>query len=1115
MNADINKSQYTIISCNWAFSVLLLLFIPFQIGVGQVALVDGMHDNIHRSEPNNIDLRQALVSVDMDEVPLDQAIRHLGRKAGVTFNYNSKILPSSKLISYRSGPVSLDAVLKDILPYGIEYITVRNIVILQEKDVIEDISSILQETITGIVTDVETGEAIPGVNVVILGSTTGVATDSSGEFELSVNSLQGTLMVSFIGYRSLEVPINGRSNIPIELEQEVFGLDEVIAIGYGTVEKSDLTGSVGSISSEDIGAIHTTNVMESLKGRTAGVQVIQNSGEPGGSISIRIRGTNSIQGNNEPLYVVDGFPLTGSNPTVFNNLDIESIEVLKDASATSIYGSRGANGVIVITTKSGTPGQTNVDIESSIGIQSIRSKIDMMNAKEYAEFYNIVGMNDGWGNAFTQEEINNFSTGFDWQDYIFRDAPIQNHHINVSSGTESTRFTISGGLLDERGIIENSGYSRYSLLSNISHNISDDARIGTNLNLVKNTKDNQSSSGGGRGTSLFSGALYSFPTITPYNEDGTIRDLRQVYHWSPEIRNPMLFINETKSKNTANIVLANAHFEYDISSSLSLRVMGGIQNDNSSHDFYRTNNYHGAAAQATKSSSESINVLNENTVSYEQNFGRHSISSVFGFTTQRFSYSSLNASGTGFQTDIQESYDLGASSNPGVPGSSYSENTILSGLGRINYNFDDRYLLTVAYRADGSSIFSEGSKWGYFPSGALAWRISNETFMNQSQVISDLKLRMSWGITGSQAIGAYATLNRLFSGQTVFGGNYHPTYAPGTTLPGSLKWETTQQTNIGLDISVLDDRFSITADYYYKNTTDLLNPVPMSPSVGFRQTIDNVGVITNRGLDIGLNANIISSSRLMWSVDANISFNRNNVKELYDNQDILGSRYNVTLANDYINILKEGQPLGIFYGYVQDGYDDDGFLKYADLNDDGVINSDDKTIIGDPNPNFIYGFNSTLSYSNFELGIFLQGVQGADIFNLSGLNNTLDVDFGGNMPREVYYDRWTVDNQDAKYPNPSFQNQVLFSTRQVEDGSYLRFRNIQLAYNLPVNMLGLSNISNMQIYFSGVNLITFTKYSRWDPEVNSYGGSSSINIGIDHHSYPVNKSVNFGIKLSI
>lgn len=966
--------------------------------------------------------------------------------------------------------------------------------------------------VSGLVLD-DQGEPLPGVSILIKGTQQGTITDSEGRFSIQIPDENAVLVFSFVGFITQEVLVGSRTNLEIKLMVDEKDLEELVVVGYGTQKKSDLTGSISSVSSEEIRAFPATNVLQALAGRAAGVHITQNTGEPGGSMSVRIRGTNSIQGSNEPLYVVDGFPISGSNPTILNNLDIESIEILKDASATAIYGSRGANGVVLITTRSGNAGYSSVSLESNLAFQSIRRKMDMMNAREYAEFYNIVAKNDGWGTAFSDSEISALGEGFDWQDFVFRDnAPLHNHNLTFRGGNSTTQYSLSGSVYNEEGIIENSGYDRYSFRSNISHKVSDKLKVNGSVVLANIKRENQSSSGGGRGTSLIAGALYAFPTVTPQNDDGSWRNLKTLYHWSPEINNPALMIYETSSIARSNKVLANVSLEYSPIKDLTLKIMGGIENSDDRSDSYRTNNFIGSSANASVSTSQFRSLLNENTLNYTKSVGKHRLSGLVGFTYQDFLSTSLSASGTDFLSDVTETYDLAAASVPGIPGSGYSLSVVVSGLGRINYNFDDRYLATVNFRADGSSKYSPGNKWGYFPSGSVAWRLSNEAFLSDVDLITDLKIRAGWGQTGSQAIGAYATLNRLSSGKTVLGKQYHTYFAPGTNLPGDLKWETTEQTNIGIDLAVWNNRLRITADYYDKKTKDVLNSVPLPPSGGFRTTIDNIGVITNKGLEIELGTDLFKGE-FSWTLDGNIAFNKSRVEKLYKGQDILGSFINVTLINDHFNILREGEEFGVFYGYLEDGYDESGRLgKYKDINGDGVVNVQDKVIIGNPNPDFIYGLNSSISFKNFEFTLFLQGTYGNDIFNLAGLNNTLDVGFGGNMPREVLYDHWTPENPNAKYPIPSRTNQVRASDRFIEDGSFLRFRNIQLGYNFPLSKWGIAGIKNLYVYMGGKNLITLTKYSRWDPEVNSLGGASSINLGIDYHTYPINKSINFGIR---
>ncbi len=1060
-----------------------------------------------------------LINLRADNEPLKEILKLIEDQSNNRFLYNSKNINVEQKKSIDCQVESIEDVL-DMLFKGtdIKYRSFEKTYVLfsEERDgPIHErglpASSQQQRSISGKVSDAS-GLPLPGVTVVVKGTTQGTITDHGGNYTLSNVADGATILFSFVGMRAQEVAVGGKTTIDIVMEEEAIGIEEVVAVGYGTMKKSDLTGSVASVQNKSVNAFPTTNVLQALSGRAAGVQVLQGTGEPGGSISVRIRGTNSIKGSNEPLYVIDGFPTSGSNPTILNNLDIESVEILKDASATAIYGSRGANGVVLITTKSGNAGKTNVHFESNFGIQSLRKKMDMMNAREYLEFYNMAWENAGLAPLFTQEEINSAGEGFDWQDFVFQKALIQNHSVSVNGGNKKTQFSISGSIFNEDGIIVNSGYKRYSVRTNVAHNISDKFKISSNITLSKLYKQNQSSSGGGRGTSLIASALNCFPTVTPWNEDGTWRNTKLVYNHAPEIPNPALELYEKKSEDRSNKVLASASFEYKPIPDLTIRIMGGIENSDDRSDYYRTNNYIGASAYASVSTSQFTSLLNENTISYSKTVGKHNFSGLVGFTYQNFLSTSLSGSGTGFLSDVQESYDLSAASVPGIPDSGYSLSVILSGLGRINYNYDDRYLATINFRTDGSSKYSEGSKWGYFPSGSVAWRLSNEDFLSDAEFLSDLKLRAGWGRTGSQAIGAYATLNNLSAGKTVLGGQYHTSFAPGTNLPGDLKWETTEQTNLGVDAGFFNNRLYLTADYYMKKTRDLLNTVQLPLSGGFLTTIDNVGEISNKGIELAVNANILSGS-VKWVVDANISFNRSRVDKLYKGEDILGSSINVTVINDYFNIIREGEPFAVFYGYLDDGYDENGLIgNYVDLYEDGVINDMDKTIIGDPNPDFIYGLNSTLSFKNFDFTVFIQGSKGNDIFNLAGVNSTLDVHFGGNMPKEVLYDHWSPENPNAKYPIPSRYNSIQVSDRFIEDGSYLRFRNIQLAYNIPCFKWGISTIKNVQVYIGGKNLITLTKYSRWDPEVNSMGGSNSMNQGIDYNTFPVNKSVNFGIR---
>jgi TonB-linked SusC/RagA family outer membrane protein len=975
----------------------------------------------------------------------------------------------------------------------------------------QEVTKEAPNTVTGTVSD-PNGEPLLGVNILVEGTGTGTITNEDGYYSIAVAKGMN-LVFSFLGFESQTITIQDQSTLDVVLKEEVSALDEVVVIGYGTQRRSDLTGSVAQVGSREINEFPATNVLQSLSGRAAGVQVTPTTGAPGAGLNVRIRGTNSIQGSNEPLYVVDGFPIFGNNPTILNNTDIESIEVLKDASATAIYGSRGANGVVLISTRQGVAGETRVDLDLSYGQQELRKKLDLMNAEEYARFYNLQAANDNVAEYFSQEEINRMGQGFDWQGFVFQEAPMQTSTVNVNGGNENTQFSISGSYFGQEGIIKGSDYNRYSLRSHVNHQISDKFEVSLSSTFSHLKTARRDSDGGARGNSLIGAAISAAPSLTPYNADGSYRVLANSYPFvAPDIINPINFINEQSNVIRANVFLANAAVLYHPIPDLTIKISGGVENRDDRTDSYTSRKFINSNGGASVSTSQFRSLLNENTISYNKTFAhKHELTAVAGVTLQNFRTTFLAGSGVGFLSDLIESYDLGAAENPGIPGSGFNESVLLSYLGRINYSFNSKYLFTVSFRADGSSKYSEGNKWGYFPSGAVAWRLSEENFLKESKLISDLKIRGSWGRTGSQAIDAYATLNQLGSGKTVFGTELYTTFAPGTRLPGDLKWETTEQTDIGLDLGLWENRILLTADYYIKNTRDLLNTVTLPSTLGFTTTIQNVGKVQNKGIELGLDANVLDRD-FKWDLVGNISFNRNKVIALSNGEDIPGAFVDVIVLRDNLNILREGRPIGQFWGYLEDGYDETGRIRYQDLNNDGTISAEDKTYIGNPNPKYMYGLNSIMSYKNFDLTLFFQGMYGNDIFNLSAISSTMDYSSGVNMPKEVLEDHWSPGNANAKYPIISRNTSIMVSDRFVEDGSYLRLKNIQLAYNFPLQNLGIDWMYQLQIYVSGQNLWTSTNYSWWDPEVNSRGGANSTAQGIDHYSYPTAKTYTVGIR---
>ena len=1063
-------------------------------------------------------IQEVKISMNLQEKSLAQFFKQVESKTDFKFTYTDNLIDLKQAVTVGENDKSLYDVLVAVsMQTNLRFVQVNENIhvklVTGNKGNSVEVMELQEVTVSGKVID-EGGEPLPGATITVSGTTTGTVTDIEGNYSITVQ--EGSVLVfSFIGYEPIRVPVDNRSQIDVTLMEDVSSLDEVVVIGYGTVQKSDLTGSVAVVKGEDINSFPSNNVIQALSGRATGVQVLQNNGSPGGNVSVRIRGTNSVQGSNEPLYVVDGFPLSGNPTQLLNNGDIESMQILKDASATAIYGSRGANGVVIITTKRGKSGATKVDVETSYSIQTITKKLDLMNAYEYATLYNEGAVNDGVSPRFTDAQIQSFGKeGTDWQDLIFRKAPMSNTSVNISGGNEKTQFSLSGSVFKQDGIIIGSDYNRYSMRTNLNHDISSKLSVSLSSTLTNIQSNRMNSGGGSRGTELISGILSSPPILKPYTDDGTYTVLGvSPYPFIATVMvNPLNYIYEQTNVLKSNTILTNVAVSYKPVKDLTIKIAGGIENLDERIDRFTTTKFLNSRGIANVRTTQFKSLLSENTVSYNKSFGKHRIDALAGLTYQNFIQTSLEGSGSGFINDISQTYELQAANTLGIPLSSYVQSTLISYLGRLNYSYNDKYLATVSSRYDGASKYSEGNKWGYFPSAALAWKVSEEDFFKNISGISDLKLRAGWGFTGSQAIDAYATLNQLNSSKTVFNDALYTAYAPGTRLPGDLKWETTESMDIGVDIGLLENRLTLTVDYYNKITRDLLNLVQLPSSMGFLTTIQNVGKIQNRGFEIGVDAYILNGD-FTWDVNANISFNKNEVLKLYNGQDILGGRVGVTAVNDNVNILREGRPIGQFYGYVEDGYTVEGKIKYRDLNKDGAITNADKTYIGDPNPDFIYGLNSSMTYKNFSFTFFIQGVQGNDIYNVSSINSTLDYGLGLNMPRDVYLNHWTPTNAtNAKYPKFAEKSVTLASDRFVENGSFMRLKNIQLAYNVDVKKLGVSLIRNIQLYVSGQNLLTVTKYSWWDPEVNSRGGSNSMDQGFDVTSYPNYKSVTLGIR---
>lgn len=1017
--------------------------------------------------------------------------------------------------------------------------------------------------ITGTVTS-DAGTPVEGAAVSAAGR--GTVTGADGSFTLAeVPVGTHTLRASRIGYdeatRSVTVAAGQTARADLELEAQAVALEGVVAIGYGTQQRRDLTGAVASVSGEAITKQPIASIQEGLQGRVPGVNVVQNSSAPGGGISMRIRGVTSILNGSEPLYVIDGFPVSGqtqfsTNPgrgtsnegsdfTVSQNplaalslSEIESIEVLKDASAAAIYGVRGANGVVLITTKRGRSGAPRVSYSGYAGMQTTAKKIDMMNAAEYQEIYNVQETNAGFPPIFTEPP--QFNT--DWQDLIFREAPVQDHHVSVSGSTDAVGYLLSAGFFDQEGIVRGSDFARYSLRANLDINPSEKFTFGNSLTVSRAIINGANTEGESTtGTTLV--ALRMSPIMPVYQPDGTYSHHQLLGALGlPDAQgtdNPIAQINEFSDENVLTRVLGTVFGEYSLTDELSLRVSLGADLETQDRHVFFSSRYDAeddlSAATVSQVSRQSL--LNENSLNYDRTFGSHDISVLSGFTvqTEEEEYRGINS--RGFATDVTGPYALGSGSVTPSVGSAFADYNILSFLGRVNYGYNDTYLLTVTGRRDGSSKFAEGNKWAFFPSVAGAWRISNEPFMQGlSGYVGSLKLRAGYGVVGNQELPAYQSLALLQSDNYNFGdGTIVNGFAPFRVAVPNLTWETTAQTNFGLDLSVLDNRLNLSGDYYIKKTKDLLLLVFLPETSGILEpSVQNLGQMENVGWELAADGFLVTTPDFSWNLGLNLSSNRNEITSLGDENiygDLSFVSNRTTFSGSTVrSYVQTGEPIGVFWGYKTDGlYRNQaeadagqtiqagvvpGMVRFVDVNNDGVLNDDDRTVLGSPFPDLIYGMSNRLSYKALELSLFLQGQQGGLVYNMmrrfsSGINR------GQNVLRERL-DYWTPENPDAKWPTPNAAPPRTAGTTDLgdsdwylEDASYLRLRDVTLTYDLPDRLFAGTGGS---VFLKAHNLFTLTDYTGYNPDTNGRAGMTAA-YGYDVSSYPLARTYTLGVTL--
>ncbi|MDB5121621.1 MAG: TonB-dependent receptor [Sphingobacteriales bacterium] len=997
-----------------------------------------------------------------------------------------------------------------------------------------------QTSVTGKVSDTG-GQPLIGVSIAVKNANNATTTDVNGKYSLTVNTSNPVLIFKYLGYAPQEISLNGRTSLNVTLESANKALEEVVVIGYGNVRKSDVTGAVASIKADDLTKGSNINLQQALQGRTPGVQIYQKSGEPGAAMSVQIRGITSITGNNAPLYVIDGMPVndgvaigsasTGgatSNPNnrsplnALNPSDIASIEILKDASATAIYGSRGANGVVLITTKKGKTGKIAVNYNATYGQQDIANTQSFMTGEEYTSAIN--GMiADGNLNTTSYIPVTGTNYNTDWQKLLLKNAAIQSHDISFSGGASNTKFYISAGYFDQDGVMLNSGTTRYNAKVNVETSVPSKYSVGINLSTAY-IRDNYNANGTGlndNASALYMAQNYD-PTEPAYNTDGS-------YFRSSlmaPMDNPLAVINGQYSIGDTYRTFGNMFAEYFFIPSLSAKVRVGADFNNSQRSFWidpstLTGASYGGYADV-RDGKRGYYLL-EGTLNYNKTFGIHKISAVAGSTYERYTSSSLVANARSFALPDLTYYALGSGSAilNGV-GSGVQENILLSYLGRINYSLLDKYLFTVSIRADGSARFGPENRFGYFPSAAVAWKIKQENFLKDNNFIDDLKLRASYGAIGNQPNSNYLYFTTYSGGRdAVFNGQRASTLAPSRSSNSALQWESAQQVDLGFDFGLIKSRIKGSLDYYNRKTSNLLYNVPQPISSGFSSRTENVGSMRNSGWEFALNGSIVDGKDFKFDANFNITTLKNEILSLGTVPQFIGT--GPGNIGEY-SILKPGESMGSFYGYIVDGIwqtGDDfssaqagvrpGDLKYRDLDGNKLINADDRVILGNSLPNFYYGFNTNVSYKDLSLSVFLEGSHGAKMLNSSLVDSYYAVDFRRNKLADLYLNRWTPTNPSTEYPSfmpGDVQGARRITNKTVEDASYLRLQSIRLAYNLPLPKNKF--INNATVFINGQNLYTFTKYSGVDPAVNANGDDI---LRVDYNSYPLTKTFTGGINI--
>lgn len=1016
-----------------------------------------------------------------------------------------------------------------------------------------------ERNITGTVSD-EKGTALPGATVAVKNSKLSTMTSADGRFTLKIPATVRVLVISYSGMEKEELSLGSKSSYAVILRPSITTLGDVVVVGYGTVRRSDVTGAATRLSREEFIRDNPTNILQALQGKLAGVNVTQNDGAPGAGISIRVRGSNSFLGGTEPLYVIDGVPFNNSNSgatpesigsdekqtlnalAFLNPNDIESIDILRDASATAIYGSRGANGVVLITTRKGRIGKDKVELFVNVGMSEVSKQINVLSPYEYGLYQNLSYANsnkyDGTSYTlpYTDTELDSLrSEHTNWQDMIFRRALMQQYSVNVSGASEAGSHSLSMNYVNQEGTIINSGYKKIGLSVNLNRNLGKKVKVGTSTAL-SNSVTRGVKTGTDKSDAASAGVIRSAITYPP-----TIRE-EEEFDGTGEgffITNPVIYARDVLNKVSGVTIFSSNYAEASLLKWFKFRQNLGFNFGYNTRDqYYPRSVYEGFSVKGwgLKADNQWNSLVSESILSFNRKLLKHNIGFTAASTFERTNGQSKRSEAKTFPNDLLQNENMQAAEQILPVITNKYQSTLISFLGRVNYSYDDKYILSLSMRRDGSSKFGKDNKWAGFPSAGFAWKLHKEQFMQRLPVISNLILRLSYGQTGNQGIGSYASLSKLAVYNYPFNGGLQTGLADDVyagPANSSLKWETTTAYNAGLDLGIMQGRFNLHVDLYRKETNNLLQFITTPSSTGFQRQLRNSGSVENKGVELSLDGSLIRKKDFQWKSQFNIAFNRNKILSLGSGLEKQFAANISTRDAPFIQVA--GQPIGALYGYLEDGYFDNeaevrnnqvytnqpaniirrmiGEIKYKNLdNDPTSISLNDRTIIGDVNPDYTFGFTNNFTYRNFDISLFINGVQGNDVVNMNtAFNGNLGT--SKNVSSEVMQCAWddSKDNSNATGPKVErqFWRTLLFSKRFIEDGSFVRIKNLTIGYTVPGKLI--KGVSSIRVSAGVNNLYTFTNYSGYDPEINSYGDNPAL-FGVDLGGYPNTRSFNLSIR---